>query len=241
MAGFRYRLYSTEGDEPTLTGGHQAGAAAHTQTHHYEGTQDGRSLRRVTCGTEKPGWQRSQTDRPAESSQSPERANGSGEINAGCPAGSPYSPSAPSNSLPVARSVEKRVGCVNSVVHHKHSICRQDRVYAPPHARTINKLGRELYDRVGVFVGHFAEVGRSLDTAVGAHNQALGSLETRLLVTAWKFPEHGVSADELADTPQIERTPLTLSAPETPGLELQSRDDVIALPRADTDADEAPR
>jgi hypothetical protein len=51
-------------------------------------------------------------------------------------------------------------------------------------------------------------------------------------VTARKFPEHGVSADELADTPQIERTPLTLSAPETPGLE-QSRDDVIAPPRAD--------
>ena len=101
-------------------------------------------------------------------------------------------------------------------------------------ARTINSLGRELYDRVGVFVGHFAKVGRSLDTAVGAYNQALGSLEQRLLVTARKFPEHGVSAPEIADTPQIERTPLTLSAPETPG---RGRgDDVIALPRADADA-----
>lgn len=100
-------------------------------------------------------------------------------------------------------------------------------------ARTINQLGRELYDRVGVFVGHFAKVGRSLDTAVGAYNQALGSLEQRLLVTARKFPEHGVSAPEIADTPQIERTPLTLSAPETPG---RTNDDVIALPRADADA-----
>ena len=101
-------------------------------------------------------------------------------------------------------------------------------------ARTINSLGRELYDRVGVFVGHFAKVGRSLDTAVGAYNQALGSLEQRLLVTARKFPEHGVSAPEIAETPQIERTPLTLSAPETPG---RGRgDDVIALPRADADA-----
>ena len=103
-------------------------------------------------------------------------------------------------------------------------------------ARTINKLGRELYERVGVFVGHFAKVGRSLDTAVGAYNQALGSLETRLLVTARKFPEHGVSADELPDSPQIERTPLSLSAPETPGLEPGRTDDVIALPRADADA-----
>jgi DNA recombination protein RmuC len=99
-------------------------------------------------------------------------------------------------------------------------------------ARAINKLGRELYDRVGVFVGHFAKVGRSLDTAVGAYNQALGSLETRLLVTARKFPEHGVSGDELDGAPPVERTPLTLSAPETPG----GSDELIALPRADADA-----
>lgn len=104
-------------------------------------------------------------------------------------------------------------------------------------ARVINKLGRELYDRVGIFVGHFAKVGRSLDTAVGAYNTALGSLESRLLVTARKFPEHGVSGDELAHAAQLERTPLTLSAPE---LSVPSArrpgEDVIALPRADADA-----
>jgi DNA recombination protein RmuC len=97
-------------------------------------------------------------------------------------------------------------------------------------ARAINKLGRELYDRVGVFVGHFGKVGRSLDTAVSAYNQALGSLETRLLVTARKFPEHGISAEEVDGAPPVERTPLSLSAPEAPG------PDVIALSRADADA-----
>jgi DNA recombination protein RmuC len=103
-------------------------------------------------------------------------------------------------------------------------------------ARAVNELGRELYDRVGVFVGHFGKVGRSLDTAVGAYNQALGSLETRLLVTARKFPEHGVSADELDGAPPVERTPLSLSAPEAPGPPVGTGDDVIALPRADADA-----
>ena len=83
-------------------------------------------------------------------------------------------------------------------------------------ARAINELGRELYDRVGVFVGHFSKVGRSLDTAVGAYNQALGSLETRLLVTARKFPEHGVSGDELDGAPPVERTPLNSRPPKRP-------------------------
>jgi DNA recombination protein RmuC len=92
-------------------------------------------------------------------------------------------------------------------------------------ARAISSLGRELYDRLGVFAGHFAKVGRGLDTAVGAFNQAVSSFESRLLVTARKFPEHGVTNDELPPTKQVERKPVVLSAPE-----------VVALPRADADA-----
>ena len=97
-------------------------------------------------------------------------------------------------------------------------------------ARAISTLGRELYERLGVFGGHFAKVGRSLDTAVGAFNQAVSSFETRLLVTARKFPEHGVTNDELPETKQIERKPVVLTAAELPP------DDVITLPRANADA-----
>ena len=92
-------------------------------------------------------------------------------------------------------------------------------------ARAISALGRELYDRLGVFASHFAKVGRGLDTAVGAFNSAVSSFESRLLVTARKFPEHGVTNDELPDVSQIERKPVTVSAPE-----------LIALPRPDADA-----
>jgi DNA recombination protein RmuC len=95
-------------------------------------------------------------------------------------------------------------------------------------ARAVGKLGRELYDRVGVFASHFGKVGRALDSAVGAYNTAVGSFETRLLVTARKFPEHGVSGDALPAQPQIERKPVSLSPPELPS----GGDDVIHLPRA---------
>jgi DNA recombination protein RmuC len=79
-------------------------------------------------------------------------------------------------------------------------------------ARAISALGRDLYERLGVFAGHFAKAGRGLDTAVGAYNQAVKSFEHRLLVTARKFPEHGVTNDELPDVPQIERAPQELTA-----------------------------
>jgi DNA recombination protein RmuC len=92
-------------------------------------------------------------------------------------------------------------------------------------AREISRLGRELYDRLGVFAGHFAKVGRGLDAAVGAFNQAVGSFETRLLVTARKFPEHGVTNDDLPEAQQIERKPVVVTAPE-----------LVALPHRDADA-----
>ncbi|HST18926.1 MAG TPA: DNA recombination protein RmuC [Gaiellaceae bacterium] len=94
-------------------------------------------------------------------------------------------------------------------------------------ARAISALGRELYDRLGVFAGHLAKVGRGLDTAVGAFNQAVGSFESRLLVTARKFPEHGTGGEPLPEVAQIERIPVAPSAPE-----LSPVDDVAALPRA---------
>jgi DNA recombination protein RmuC len=83
-------------------------------------------------------------------------------------------------------------------------------------AREVNRLGRELHERVGVFLGHFDKVGRSLDTAVRAYNEAVGSMQSRLLATARKFPEHGADGGELPDVRQLERTPVPVSAPELP-------------------------
>ena len=83
-------------------------------------------------------------------------------------------------------------------------------------ARAISKLGRELYERVGVLGDHFAKLGRQLDGSVRAYNQTVASFETRVLPAARKFPEHGagVEGQELDAPAQIERTTRALQAPE---------------------------
>ena len=72
--------------------------------------------------------------------------------------------------------------------------------------RKIAALGRELYERVGLFASHYAKLGRALDTAVGAYNQASGSLERRLLVTARKFEQHGIGGEEELEPKPIDKT-----------------------------------
>ena len=71
----------------------------------------------------------------------------------------------------------------------------------------MSKLGRELYDRLGVFAGHLSGVGKSLESAVRNYNSAVGSFETRVLVTARKFPDLGTGGDELPEVPPVSTQP----------------------------------
>ena len=63
----------------------------------------------------------------------------------------------------------------------------------------VFKLGRELYDRLGTMGGHFDKIGRSLNSTVRAYNTALGSMESRVMVTARRFRDLSVSDLELAE------------------------------------------
>lgn len=71
-------------------------------------------------------------------------------------------------------------------------------------AQQISELGRELHERLRLLVDHFAAVGDGLDKAVRGYNKAVGSFETRVLVSARRFKELGVSGAE-------ELPPLTIS------------------------------
>lgn len=57
----------------------------------------------------------------------------------------------------------------------------------------IAMLGQELYERLSVLSEHWSKVGRSLSTAVESYNQAMASLESRVLVPARKLKEHGAA------------------------------------------------
>lgn len=54
-------------------------------------------------------------------------------------------------------------------------------------AREIAQLGKDLYARLSVMGGHVAKLGKNLDTAMGAYNQFVGSLESQVLTQARRF------------------------------------------------------
>jgi DNA recombination protein RmuC len=96
-------------------------------------------------------------------------------------------------------------------------------------ARDIHELGRELYDRIGVMGGHLDKLGRSLTSAVGAYNKAIGSLETRVLTSARRFAELEVTDEELASPGPVVEVARPLTAAELMEEVAESRPE---LPRA---------
>lgn len=90
-------------------------------------------------------------------------------------------------------------------------------------AQRISDLGKELYDRILKLAAHFAAVGDSLDKAVKNYNDAVGSLEGRVLVTSRRFRElNAASAKEIPEASGIERAVREIQAPE---LTVRSGDD----------------
>jgi DNA recombination protein RmuC len=91
---------------------------------------------------------------------------------------------------------------------------RQERIARS--AREISELGRQLYERLGTMAGHFDEVRRGLDKAVESYNRAVGSLESRVLVSARRFRELGVvgEGEDLAELGMVEMAARGLQSPE---------------------------
>jgi len=89
-------------------------------------------------------------------------------------------------------------------------------------AREIAESARELHRRLGRFVEPLAKVGRQLDSAVGAYNEAVGSFEHRVVPQVRRIEQAGASSDRAVAAPdalEISARALTsreLEPPERP-------------------------
>jgi DNA recombination protein RmuC len=82
-------------------------------------------------------------------------------------------------------------------------------------AREISTLGKDLYDRVRNFLGHFEGVGSSLKKATDNYNRAVGSLESRVLPSVRKFKELGAATgDAITEIEPVDETTRGLNVPE---------------------------
>jgi len=81
-------------------------------------------------------------------------------------------------------------------------------------ARMVFDLGRELYERLAGLGRHVDGLGKALTNAVSAYNRTVGSLESRVLVSARKLNELGLTDAELESPRPVEETVRELSAPE---------------------------
>ncbi len=92
----------------------------------------------------------------------------------------------PTNLIAIARTV--------AAVWRQEQLAEQ--------AREIAQLGKDLYARLAVMGGHVAKLGKNLDTAMGAYNAFVGSLESQVLTQARRF-----------DTLKIDTAGKTLESP----------------------------
>jgi DNA recombination protein RmuC len=107
-------------------------------------------------------------------------------------------------------------------------------------ARAVFDLGRELYDRIASLGRNVDRLGKALTNAVSSYNQTVGSLESRVLVSARKLSDMGVVDAELDELRPVEETVRSLSAAE---LIVESRPKLVPKPepvRDEADPEELP-
>jgi DNA recombination protein RmuC len=103
----------------------------------------------------------------------------------------------PTNLIAIARTV--------SAVWRQEKLANQ--------AREIAALGKELYARLATMGTHVSKLGKNLDTAMGAYNAFVGSLESQVLTSARRFEALNVETGGKAieSPPVLEQAPRPLT------------------------------
>ncbi len=89
-------------------------------------------------------------------------------------------------------------------------------------AKQIADQGKTLYDRILKFVEYLSGMGKSLESCVMKYNEAIGSLEGRLLPAARRFIEMGVTAKKIDSPRHVELQPRSPSPVQEEDSETES-------------------
>jgi DNA recombination protein RmuC len=103
----------------------------------------------------------------------------------------------PTNLIAIARTVA--------------AVWRQEKLAGE--AREIAALGKELHARLATMGGHVTKLGKNLETAMGAYNSFVGSLESQVMTSAKRFESLNIDTSGKAiDTlPVVEQSPRPLT------------------------------
>ena len=101
-------------------------------------------------------------------------------------------------------------------------------------AEQIRQIGKELYERLATMAEHIADVGEHLRRAGTSYDAFIGSLDSRVLASARRFKDLGVSASK--ELPEdLTSTHLDVRQPRAPELRAPIQESLM-----DVEADEAP-
>jgi len=83
--------------------------------------------------------------------------------------------------------------------------------------KSMIKLGKELYERVGKLAALATDLGNKLTSTVKSYNSFVSSLESRMLVTARKLndlDENELGTESIVEPKQLEDAPTTMTSKE---------------------------
>jgi DNA recombination protein RmuC len=92
-------------------------------------------------------------------------------------------------------------------------------------AEEVRALGTELYERLSVMAENLQSMGMNLKQAGAAYDRFVGSLESRVLVTARKFRELGVSAAK--EMPELDPAQIEVREARSPELRAPVQESLI--------------
>lgn len=103
----------------------------------------------------------------------------------------------PTNLIAIARTVA--------------AVWRQEKLAGE--ARQIAELGKELHARLATMGSHISRLGKNLETAMGAYNAFVGSLESQVMTSARRFEALNIdtAGKALEPLPVVEQSPRPLT------------------------------